>query len=135
MGGVEHTGYSLPIILPNDFSFSRHHPLHHLSVIKMMLVLRADEIDFTPLQNYIDSIKRFKLVDVRISGLETWFKAFVNEYEVKLRITKDKDGDIISASCSCPDFVYRRMKSRAFCKHVLYTLDFISRENSSSSNQ
>jgi len=91
--------------------------------------MRFDEIDFVTLQNSIDSIRNFKIRDVKIGLSCTWFSARVNDHDIKVRITKDGNKNMVAGSCSCPDHVYRRKKSNGFCKHVLYLLDFLIREN------
>jgi hypothetical protein len=91
------------------------------------ITLKISDIDFTPLQEKIYTIRNCKLFDVRISEYVQFFAAKVNDYIVKIKFL---EGTALSGTCDCKDFTMRKRQIRSFCKHILYLYDYIKQESS-----
>lgn len=91
------------------------------------VTIESKEIDFTPLQEKIYTIKSYRFIDARIIGDIQYFRAFVNDYLVIVRFGPD----IIQGSCACRDFEMRKRLQNKFCKHILFIIDHVLSESSS----
>lgn len=87
------------------------------------VTILADNIDFSPLQEKIFTIKNFKLNDVRATDNIQYFQAMINDYIVKVRFLNSNQ--TVEGACSCKDFTMKKKRDNLFCKHILYLIDQI----------
>ena len=87
---------------------------------------KKEELTYLPLMEKVDTITAVAEKDLRRGDGFYYHMYFVSKkYSVKMRIFDD---GFIQASCSCPDYVYRKKEKKEFCKHIYAVLDLMNQK-------